>query len=148
MISQYASELLAAHKDGEREGQPEPGEEPDEEVEMEDGESATPSGSPSKGEGSSEDKTEEAAQKPPYSYAQLIVQGLLAAKDHKQTLSGIYEFISSHYPYYKMSDKGWKVCTTDARHRQLLTLNVRYCTRHTCHTSSTQYKFTGVVPWW
>lgn len=109
MISQYASELLAAHKDGEVEGQPVTGEEPDEEVEMEDGESATPAGSPSKGEGSSEDKTEESAQKPPYSYAQLIVQGLLAAKDHKQTLSGIYEFISSHYPYYKMSDKGWKV---------------------------------------
>ena len=48
--------------------------------------------------------------KPPYSYAQLIVQALLSAADHKQTLSGIYEFISRNYPFYKIEDKGWKVC--------------------------------------
>ena len=48
-------------------------------------------------------------QKPPYSYAQLIVQALLASKDHRQTLSSIYNFISDMYPYYKMEDKGWKV---------------------------------------
>ena len=47
--------------------------------------------------------------KPPYSYAQLIVQALLASNDHRQTLSGIYSFISDKYPYYKMEDKGWKV---------------------------------------
>lgn len=49
------------------------------------------------------------AVKPPYSYAQLIVQALLAPKDHKQTLSGIYNFISEKYPFYKLEDKGWKV---------------------------------------
>lgn len=52
---------------------------------------------------------EKSQQKPPYSYAQLIVQALLAAKDHRQTLSSIYSFISDMYPYYKMEDKGWKV---------------------------------------
>ena len=50
-----------------------------------------------------------AGKKPPYSYAQLIVQALLSAADHKQTLSGIYEFISRNYPFYKIEDKGWKV---------------------------------------
>ncbi len=47
--------------------------------------------------------------KPPYSYAQLIVQALLASADHRQTLSGIYSFISDKYPYYKIDEKGWKV---------------------------------------
>lgn len=47
--------------------------------------------------------------KPPYSYAQLIVQALLAPKDHRQTLSGIYNFIAEKYPFYKLEDKGWKV---------------------------------------
>ena len=47
--------------------------------------------------------------KPLYSYAQLIVQALLSAADHKQTLSGIYEFISKNYSFYKIEDKGWKV---------------------------------------
>ncbi len=48
-------------------------------------------------------------QKPPYSYAQLIVQALLASKDRRQTLSSIYSFISDTYPYYRLEDKGWKV---------------------------------------
>eukprot|EP00731_Ephydatia_muelleri_P029425 Em0020g1069a len=55
-----------------------------------------------------EDKSSEKHSKPPYSYAQLIVQALLSAKDRKQTLSGIYQFISEKYPYYRMEDKGWK----------------------------------------
>ena len=53
---------------------------------------------------------ERTQQKPPYSYAQLIVQALLAANDRRQTLSSIYTFISAMYPYYKLGDKGWKVC--------------------------------------
>ena len=61
--------------------------------------------------GSQIDEKEEdkAQQKPPYSYAQLIVQALLAAKEHKQTLSGIYNFIADKYPFYKLEEKGWKV---------------------------------------
>lgn len=53
--------------------------------------------------------SERTHQKPPYSYAQLIVQALLASKDRRQTLSSIYSFISEMYPYYKLEDKGWKV---------------------------------------
>ncbi len=52
---------------------------------------------------------EDTTVKPPYSYAQLIVQALLASSDHRQTLSGIYAFISDKYPYYKIDEKGWKV---------------------------------------
>lgn len=53
--------------------------------------------------------SEKPHQKPPYSYAQLIVQALLASKDRKQTLSNIYGFISEKYPFYKLEEKGWKV---------------------------------------
>ena len=53
--------------------------------------------------------SEKPHQKPPYSYAQLIVQALLASKDRKQTLSNIYGFISEKYPFFKLEDKGWKV---------------------------------------
>ena len=53
---------------------------------------------------------EKSHQKPPYSYAQLIVQALLASRDRKQTLSNIYQFIAEQYPFYKLEDKGWKVC--------------------------------------
>jgi forkhead box protein K len=47
--------------------------------------------------------------KPPFSYAQLIVQALLAGSDRKQTLSNIYQFIADKYPFYRLEDKGWKV---------------------------------------
>ncbi|KAL9909937.1 forkhead box K isoform 1-T6 [Glossina fuscipes fuscipes] len=47
--------------------------------------------------------------KPPYSYAQLIVQAISAAPDKQLTLSGIYSFIVKHYPYYrKETNKGWQ----------------------------------------
>lgn len=47
--------------------------------------------------------------KPPYSYAQLIVQSIAAAPDRQLTLSGIYSFISKHYPYYRKEvNKGWQ----------------------------------------
>lgn len=60
-------------------------------------------------DGLGEKQAERSQQKPPYSYAQLIVQALLASKDRRQTLSNIYGFISEKYPYYKLEDKGWKV---------------------------------------
>ena len=56
-----------------------------------------------------EKEADKGAVKPPYSYAQLIVQALLAPRDHRQTLSGIYNFIAEKYPFYKLEDKGWKV---------------------------------------
>ncbi|XP_046521295.1 forkhead box protein K1 [Equus quagga] len=46
--------------------------------------------------------------KPPYSYAQLIVQAISSAQDRQLTLSGIYAHITRHYPYYRTADKGWQ----------------------------------------
>ncbi|XP_047518056.1 forkhead box protein K1 [Pieris napi] len=50
----------------------------------------------------------EDAAKPPYSYAQLIVQAVASATDKQLTLSGIYSYITKHYPYYRTADKGWQ----------------------------------------
>ncbi|XP_004454003.2 forkhead box protein K1 [Dasypus novemcinctus] len=46
--------------------------------------------------------------KPPYSYAQLIVQAISSAPDRQLTLSAIYAHITKHYPYYRTADKGWQ----------------------------------------
>ncbi|KAL3875944.1 hypothetical protein ACJMK2_033845 [Sinanodonta woodiana] len=46
--------------------------------------------------------------KPPYSYAQLIVQAITSASDKQLTLSGIYAYITKNYPYYRNADKGWQ----------------------------------------
>eukprot|EP00062_Callorhinchus_milii_P004865 gi/632943749/ref/XP_007887118.1/ PREDICTED: forkhead box protein K2 [Callorhinchus milii] len=46
--------------------------------------------------------------KPPYSYAQLIVQAITTAPDRQLTLSGIYAHITKNYPYYRTADKGWQ----------------------------------------
>lgn len=47
--------------------------------------------------------------KPPFSYAQLIVQAITSAHDKQLTLSGIYAYITKNYPYYRTADKGWQV---------------------------------------
>ncbi|KAI4787313.1 hypothetical protein KUCAC02_036546, partial [Chaenocephalus aceratus] len=46
--------------------------------------------------------------KPPYSYAQLIVQAITMAADKQLTLNGIYTHITKNYPYYRTADKGWQ----------------------------------------
>ncbi|XP_030885140.1 forkhead box protein K1 isoform X2 [Leptonychotes weddellii] len=46
--------------------------------------------------------------KPPYSYAQLIVQAISSAPDRQLTLSGIYAHITKHHPYYRTAEKGWQ----------------------------------------
>ena len=51
--------------------------------------------------------------KPPFSYAQLIVQAILSAHDKQLTLSGIYTHITKNYPYYRSADKGWQASWID-----------------------------------
>lgn len=49
-----------------------------------------------------------ADEKPPYSYAQLIMQAIMSSPEQQMTLSGIYTFISERYPWYRPGDKGWQ----------------------------------------
>uniref|UniRef100_A0A094ZRN8 Forkhead box protein K1 n=1 Tax=Schistosoma haematobium TaxID=6185 RepID=A0A094ZRN8_SCHHA len=46
--------------------------------------------------------------KPPYSYAQLIIQAIASAPNQRLTLADIYAHISKTFPYYKPHEKGWQ----------------------------------------
>lgn len=46
--------------------------------------------------------------KPPYSYATMITQAILSNDEGVMSLSEIYNWISSHYAYYKYSKTGWQ----------------------------------------
>ena len=46
--------------------------------------------------------------KPPYSYATMITQAILSNEDGVLSLSEIYEWISSHYSFYRYSKTGWQ----------------------------------------
>ena len=47
--------------------------------------------------------------KPPYSYAALITFAINSTTERRLTLNGIYNWISSNFPYYKDGGTGWKV---------------------------------------
>lgn len=49
--------------------------------------------------------------KPPFSYASLIAQAINSTPTKKMTLNGIYNYITTHYPYYQMAQNGWQVCS-------------------------------------
>ncbi|KAK3825935.1 MAG: fork head domain-containing protein [Benniella sp.] len=46
--------------------------------------------------------------KPPFSYASLIAQAINSTPSRKMTLNGIYQHITTHYPYYQMAQNGWQ----------------------------------------
>lgn len=47
-------------------------------------------------------------EKPPYSYAQLIIQAIMHSPTGQLTLANIYAYISENYPYFKCKEKGWQ----------------------------------------
>lgn len=47
--------------------------------------------------------------KPPYSYATMIGQAILASEEEKLTLNAIYQWIMDKYSFYRRSQSGWQV---------------------------------------
>ncbi|XP_058499342.1 forkhead domain-containing protein [Solea solea] len=54
------------------------------------------------------DLTSGQLEKPPYSYVALIAMAIKDSPGGKQTLSGIYDYIVSKFPYYEKNKKGWQ----------------------------------------
>ncbi|XBW38109.1 hypothetical protein QEN19_003703 [Hanseniaspora menglaensis] len=46
--------------------------------------------------------------KPPYSYAAMIALSIMVSGLGQLTLSQIYQWISTHFPFYKLGDSGWQ----------------------------------------
>lgn len=51
--------------------------------------------------------------KPPYSYATMIGQAILASEEEKLTLNGIYQWIMDKYAFYRRSQSGWQVSNVE-----------------------------------
>ncbi|ESN89859.1 hypothetical protein HELRODRAFT_148297, partial [Helobdella robusta] len=46
--------------------------------------------------------------KPPFSYTYLITAAINSSNVKRMTLSEIYQWIASNYPYYQNAGYGWK----------------------------------------
>ncbi|VEN36896.1 unnamed protein product [Callosobruchus maculatus] len=74
--------------------------------------STTPSSGSSRGNGQSSisgsSTSEDHSKKPPYSYVALIAMAIQSTHLKRATLSEIYQYIISNFPYFESNKKGWQ----------------------------------------
>ena len=86
--------------------------------------------------------------KPPFTFAQLILQALMTEKDSGLPLCEIYSFISQKYPFYKLGNKTWQ---NAIRHNLTLNegfekvINSNEGRRGNCWRMKPGFNFKGII---